>query len=349
MPLGTEGQVAENRNTGPHKPTLEDVARAAGVSRALVSIVIRDAPGASDGTRARVLAVAEQLGYRPDVRARLLARSASRLIGVTYRADSLHHMDLLEPIYDAADVAGYDVILSAKTPHRDERRAVNTVMGYRCDAILLLGADLPEPEVRRLGASQPVVAVGRRLVRRSEGVDTVRTDEDHGMRLAVDHLTGLGHRRIALIGGGPGAKASDRRRGYRTAMTHAGLHDAIRIAEGGETVDAGWRAATTLLAAAPRPTAIVAYNDEAAWGVLRAAAHHGIAVPEELSVVGYDGTSLSVLAPRRLTTVRQDAESIGRTAVLRAVARLSGDAGDDRDTVFRPSFIDGETTGRPRR
>lgn len=329
------------------KPTLEDVARAAGVSRALVSIVIRGMPGASEETRGRVLRVAADLGYRPDARARLLARASTRLLGVTYRVDSLHHADLLGPIYEEADAAGYELILSAKTRRHDERQAASTVMAYRCDAMLLLGPELPEPEMHRYAATLPVVVVGRRLVRRGDGIEVVRTDEDHGMRLAVDHLVGLGHVRISLVGGGPGTIASDRRRGYRTGMTRAGLRDHVRIVEGGETVDAGLRAAEVLLAATPRPTAIVTYNDEAAWGVMRAAARCGLAVPDDLSVVGYDGTSLSLLAPRTLTTVRQDAESIGRTSVRRAVARLTGAADAQWETVFRPSLVRGETTAPP--
>ena len=305
--------MSDPRNGGGRKPTLEDVARAAGVSRALVSIVIRDAPGASEQTRVRVLQVADDLGYRPDVRARLLARSSTRLLGVVYRVDSLHHADLLAPIYEAGDACGYELILSAKTRRHDERRAVNTVMGYRCDAILLLGPELPEPEINRLGTSVPVIVVGRRLVHRGDGVETVRTDEDHGMHLAVEHLVSLGHTRIALVGGGPGTMASDRRRGYRSGMARAGLHDRIHIVEGGETGDAGLLAARLLLAEDPSPTAIMTYNDETAWGVMRAAAEVGLAVPRDLSVVGYDGTTFSLYAPPELTTIRQDAESLGRT------------------------------------
>jgi DNA-binding LacI/PurR family transcriptional regulator len=340
-------EVQPTRANAARKPTLEDVARAAGVSRALVSIVIRDAPGASKGTRARILAIADELGYRPDVRARLLARSASRLLGVTYRVGALHHADLLSPIYQAAESAGYEVILSGKTPRHDERHALDAVVGFRCDAILMLGPVLPEPEIGRFAASMPVVLVGRRLIHATEVIDTVRTDEDAGMRLAVDHLVALGHTRIALVGGGPGTIASDRRRGYRASMTRAGLRDHIQIIEGGEIGEGGRRAGVELLSKQPRPTGVIGFNDESAWGVMRAVADQHLAVPDDISVVGYDGSPLSRLAPRELTTVHQDAESIGRIGVERAISRLEAEV-PVADVVLSPNLVEGETTGPPR-
>ena len=304
------------------KPTLEDVARAAGVSRALASIVMREAPGASARTRARVMAVADDLGYRPDVRARLLARASTRLLGVEYRVDSLHHADLIAPIYLAAEDAGYELILSGRTRHHDERHAVNTLLGYRCDALLMLGPDLGEPEINRLAETLPVVLAGRRMTHPAIGVDSVRTDEHAGLDLAVRHLAELGHLDIVHIDGGRNTIASDRRRGYRAAMTRLGLSDRIRILDGDGLVDGGIRAGERLLAIEPRPTGVVAYNDETAWGVMRALAGHGVAVPDDISVVGYDDTVLSQAAPRALTTIHQDAEAIGREAVSHAIRRL---------------------------
>ena len=104
--------------------TLEDVAAAAGVSRALVSIVIREAPGASAATRERVLRAADELGYRPDVRARLLARSQSKLIGTVFGMAGTFHFDVLDGLYNAAEDRGYELILSALTQSRGEARAV---------------------------------------------------------------------------------------------------------------------------------------------------------------------------------------------------------------------------------
>jgi DNA-binding LacI/PurR family transcriptional regulator len=327
------------------KPTLEDVARAAGVSRALVSIVMRKAPGASEATRARVFAVADELGYHPDARARLLARASTRLLGVEYRVDSLHHADLIAPIYLVAREAGYELILSGRTRHHDERHAVGTLLGYRCDALLLLGPELSEPEINRFAATLPVVVVGRRMAHAVPTVDCVRTDEDAGLRLAVDHLAALGHTDIVHVDGGRSTIASDRRRGYRAAMTRLGLRDRIRILDGNGLIDGGLGAVEPFLALEPRPTAVVAYNDETAWGVMRGLSRRGLSVPGDVSVVGYDDTLLSQAAPRALTTIHQDAEAIGRRATRQAIRRLETDIAGATDEVLAPWFVGGETTG----
>ena len=194
------------------KPTLEDVARSARVSRALVSIVMREAPVASDATRARVREVAERIGYRPDARARLLARSSTRLLGVVYRVNALHHVDLLAPIYDAAEAARYEVILSGRTRSHDSGM-LNTLLDYRCEAILMLGPDLEEAEINRVAGSVPVVLAGRRMVHPAGAVDSIRTDEDQALRLAVDHLVGLATERspTSTAGTAPSARTAGAR------------------------------------------------------------------------------------------------------------------------------------------
>jgi DNA-binding LacI/PurR family transcriptional regulator len=327
------------------KPTLEDVARAAGVSRALVSIVMREAPGASEQTRARVLEIADDLGYRPDARARLLARATTRLLGIVYRVDALHHSDLLAPIYDAAETAGYELILSGRTRHHDERHAVNTLLGYRCDALLMLGTDMSEPELNRLSETLPVVLAGRRMSHPAPAIDSVRTDEVAGMRLAVNHLASLGHTEIVHVDGGPGTIQSDRRRGYRAAMAALGLRDRIRIATGDGLVEGGQAAAEAIFSTETHPTAVIAYNDETAFGVMRAVRRLGLAIPGDVSVVGYDGTRVAQLVPRPLTTIRQDAVAIGREAVRLAISRLEGEVASPTDEVLPPGFEAGETTG----
>src|SRR3989442_8825210 len=217
------------------RPTLEDVAARAGVSRALVSLVIRGAPGASEATRARVLKIADEIGYRPDPRARLLARSRSRLLGVTFDAHHPFHADLLEGIYLAAEPAGYEIALSALTPSRDEDRAIETLLDYRCEGLILLGPQTPTGRLAELAQQLPVLVVARRV--RDTSVQVVRTADDDGIRLAVDHLVALGHREIVHVDGGQAPGATDRRRGYRTAMRHHDLP--TRLVPGGLTEESG--------------------------------------------------------------------------------------------------------------
>ncbi|MDF2830715.1 MAG: LacI family transcriptional regulator, partial [Mycobacterium sp.] len=139
------------------RPTLEDVARRAGVSRALVSIVMREAPGASDVTRARVRAAADAIGYRPDPRARRLRQLRTGLIGVMFGVGQEFHAELVDGVYAAAQDTGYDVVLSGVTPHHDERRALHALVDDRCEGIVLLGPSTSARELAELDTRVPVV------------------------------------------------------------------------------------------------------------------------------------------------------------------------------------------------
>lgn len=125
------------------RPTLADVAARAGVSVALVSVVMRGAKGAGAATRERVLRAAKEIGYRPDSRARLLRSSRSRLLGVQFGLQQPFHTDLVEFLYAAAEPVGYQIALSAVAPSRSERQAVEALLGDRCEALILLGSQAP--------------------------------------------------------------------------------------------------------------------------------------------------------------------------------------------------------------
>ncbi|HET9557632.1 MAG TPA: LacI family DNA-binding transcriptional regulator, partial [Actinomycetota bacterium] len=208
--------VSRVEDATPRRPRLEDVAARVGMSPASVSMVLSNAPGPSAATRERVLAAAAELGYRPDRTASLLARRRTHLVGVQMVVGSAFHAELVEDLYEAAERQGYDVVLSAVTRTRDERRATETLVDFRCEALILLGPVAPAAQLAALGRQLPVVVIGRRVD--GGGVDVVRSADADGVGQAVDHLAGLGHRAIAYVDGGRGTIASDRRRGYRTAM-----------------------------------------------------------------------------------------------------------------------------------
>ena len=244
--------MAEEPTPGrDRRPTLADVAARAGVSVPLVSIVMRGVPGASTDSRRRVMQAAEELGYRPDARARLLRSGRSRLIGVTFGVQHAFHGDLVSGLYDAADAAGFELALSAATPRRDEHRAVGTLLQDRCEALILLGPQVSTGYLADLAGRLPLVVVARAVNDRR--VDVVRTADDEGLHLAVDHLVVLGHRRIAHIDGGRAPGAAERRRGYREAMHRNGLDAEIRVIAGGLTEEDGAAAARALLAGDPGP------------------------------------------------------------------------------------------------
>ena len=324
------------------RPTLADVAARAGVSTALVSTVIRDVPGASAATRQRILQAADEIGYRPDARARLLRSNRSRLIGVTFGVQHAFHGDLVSGLYEAADAEGYEIALSAVTPRRDERRAVGSLLQDRCEAMILLGPDSPAGYLAELAGRCPVVVVARAVSGR--GVDVVRTADDEGLQQAVDHLVALGHRRIAHIDGGRAPGAAQRRRGYRQAMHRHGLDADILIVPGGLGEEDGAEAARQLLATVPRPTAVAVFNDRSATRLLDVFRNAGLSVPQDISVVGFDDSRFARLSHVDLTTVAQDAGRMATLAVARAIDRLDGTPTGGREIVIPPRLIVRGTT-----
>ena len=338
--------MADSSGAAPdRRATLADVAARAGVSVPLVSIVMRDAPGASPANRERVRRAAEELGYRPDSRARMLRRIRSRLIGVVFGVQHAFHGDLVSGLYEAADAAGYELALSAVTPARDERRAATSLLHDRCEALILLGPQLPTSYLGDLAATMPVVVVARAV--RHHAVDVVRTDDAAGLGEAVDHLVDLGHRRIAHIDGGRAPGAAERRRGYRAALQRHGLADTAQILPGGLTEDDGATAAEALLDRTIRPTAVTVFNDRCATGVLDVLRREGLNVPNDLSVTGYDDSRLARLSQIALTTVGQDTQTITTAAITRAINRLDHATINGRELVIPPSLIVRKTTAPP--
>jgi len=322
-------------------PTLEDVAARAGVSRALVSIVVRGVPGASEATRQRVLAIADELGYRPDSRARLLAGRRTRLLGVTLALNNPFHADVAAGIYAAAEPLGYQVVLSAVTDARTAQRAVDTLLEDRCEAAILVGALVPNRALGALATRLPVVVVGQPA--RNSEVDVVRVADDAGMRLAVDHLVEGGHRSIVHVDGGRAPAAAERRNGYKAAMRRHGLADLIRVIAAGESEEDG-AAAARLLADEGVPDAVLTYNDRSAVGLLDVFVRSGIVVPDDVSVVGFDDSQVARLPYLRLTTVSQDAARLAALAVERAVARLEQHQVDGREIILAPHLVVRGTT-----
>ncbi|MGA5298833.1 LacI family DNA-binding transcriptional regulator [Nucisporomicrobium flavum] len=327
------------------RPRLDDVAARVGVSTASVSLVLRGAPGPSAETRRRVLEAAAELGYRADRTASMLARRRRHLLGVMLDIRNPFHAELVEEIQAEADGVGYEVVLSTLTRHRDEARAVEALLDFRCEAVLLLGPDVADGRLGELAVQVPVVAIGRRVG--DDRVDVVRSADHLGVAEAVTHLTDLGHRRIAFLDGGRGAVAAARRRGYRDAMRRAGLQDEISILPGDHTEEGGIRAGRLLVAAADRPTAVVASNDRLAVGLMDAFVRAGLPVPEAMSIVGYDDSTLARLAHIDLTSINQDAPAQARFAVRAAVQRLDEGREQRLEMVLDPHLVVRGSTAAP--
>jgi DNA-binding LacI/PurR family transcriptional regulator len=340
-----QGRNGVSEQEPARRPRLQDVAHEAGVSAATASLVLRGAPGPSGATRERVLDAASRLGYRPDRAASLLARRRSRLIGVVMDVRSTFHAQLVEDVHDAAEAHGYDLVLSTVTRTRDERRAVETLLDSRCEALVLLGPNAPAARLSALARQLPVVAVGRPVT--ADGVDVVRVADDEGVAQVVDHLAGRGHRRIAYVDGGRGPIAGARRRGYERAMRRRGLGEHVQVVGGDPGEESGARAAGTLFGPGAHPTAVATYNDASAVGLLDALLRAGVDVPGEVSVVGYDDSPLSRLAHIDLTSVSQDSPQLTRLAVAAVVERLDGGRTEQREVVVPPHLVVRGTTAAP--
>jgi DNA-binding LacI/PurR family transcriptional regulator len=326
---------------------MEDVAREAGVSRALVSLVMRDQPNVSADRRRRVLEVAGRLGYRPNAMARSLASRRTRTVGVVL--DDLRNpffAEIAGGVEELASELGYQLLLGAGGRlARRERAALATLLEYRVDGVILVSPRMAASEFAAAAAEIPVVVVGRQV--RGADADCVLIDEQHGTGLLLDHLVALGHKRIAHVDGGRGASGPQRRAAYLRGMKARRLASFARVIPGDFTEEAGANAARELLAEPALPTAVFAANDMVAAGLLGEFDRAGVAVPDEISIVGYDNISIAHLAHVSLTTVDQPRSEMGRMALELLLERLER----RRPRAVRlvePTLVVRSTTGRPR-
>lgn len=325
--------------------TINDVAERAGVSKSLVSLVMRGSPNVSDARRAAVLEAARELSYRPNAAARSLVRQRSYVLGVVL--SDLHNpffADVTDGIEEAAASAGYRALLSSGFLDAErERKAVDTMLQLRADGLLLLGNVANIERFESAALSVPIVAISREAP--STWLDTVRDDDRLGASLLVDHLVELGHRRIAHISGGAAAGGPGRLAGYEDRMRHHGLEEYITAVEGAFTRGGGCTGMEALLELPERPTAVVAPNDFAALGALDVADAAGIDVPGDISITGYDNIFLARMGRVDLTTIEQPASELGATSVGLLLERIEDGRTDAKHIVLPPKLVVGSTSG----
>jgi DNA-binding LacI/PurR family transcriptional regulator len=258
-----------------------------------------------------------------------------------FRAQDPFHADLIESIYAASEDLGYDVVLSAVFPTRTEERAFAALTASRCQAVIAIGPN--DASTNDFGSHLPIVEIGRAAD--ETPFDAVYTDDEHGLRLAVDHLVTLGHHDIVHIDGGHAPGAAERRIGYQRAMADHELSDRARVIPGDYTERSGAATARRLLTEPTLPTAIIAGNDQCAVGLLDELRNAGVEVPGRVSVIGYDDSRLARLAHVDLTTVRQDVEQLARHAVEAAVECIGDRRRPARGFKLAPQLVVRGSTG----
>jgi DNA-binding LacI/PurR family transcriptional regulator len=327
--------VDDDRPRGGAKPTISDVARHAGVSKGLVSFVVNNRPGVAPGTRERVLAAAAELGWKPSVSARSLSSRTSYALGLVIRRDA--KVIAADPFFPAfmAGVesvltgAGRVLVLSVVPDRQSEERAYRTLVAEdRVDGVFLTDLRHRDPRVSLLETLRlPTVTIGRPDA--PAPFPVVNLDDASGITAAVQHLVGLGHRDIAHVAGDSAMLHSTRRAAaFSQAMRLAGL-DGSRVLTTDFSAEGGAVATRVLCDASPRPTAVIYANDPmaiAGLGVLHAG---GISVPEQMSVVGFDGIEMGRHVYPPLTTVVANPEAWGAAAARCLLALIADGRADD--------------------
>lgn len=331
-------------NDAGRAPTITDLARVAGVSPGTVSRALADSPLIARATRERIQALAQAHGYRPNLLARNLRIRRTGAIGVLIPLghESAQHisdpffMTLLGHIADLLTERGYDLLLSRVIPDRPDWLSRMTASG-RVDGNIIIGQSDQSDVIDKAASSYaPLLVWGAQLP--DQHYCTVGTDNRAGGRLATRHLLERGVRDFAFLGDPIAPEIADRLAGVRDELTDAGISDALTVVPAHLTPESAHATISSWLDGVQRPPGgIVAASDIIALSALRALAQHGIRVPDQTRVVGYDDIPLAQQAVPPLTTIRQDLSAGAQHLVDLLMRRIAGE--DTESVVLPPELI----------
>jgi len=309
-----------------NRPSIKDIAAAAGVSPATVSRALTGTGLVAEPTLTRIREAADRLGYRPNVSARnLRTRRSMAVLMVVRDVGNPFYLEIFKGVEAAAREAGYSVLMGNTENDPDREAEYFDMLGDgHADGMILMTGKLPTRKTREVGPDRPVV-VALEMIEASSFPHVV-IDNEAAARDAVEHLIGLGHTRIAHVTGPlPEGMSQRRLQGYRQAMKHAGL----TIPEGYEVLGdfglrSGQEACRTLMKLGSPPTAIFTASDSMAFGVIGELRSLGLSVPEQVSVMGFDDLFLSEAFQPPLSTVCQPRADIGREAMTILLRKMTG-------------------------
>ena len=339
-------------------PTIHDVARLAGVSITTVSKVLNGYPDVGAKTRAKILRITKEVGYRPSAMARGLAMSRSWLIGVFFQDavnSGLEHPFfevVLNGCKNTVGRHGYDLLFFGNlvfSPGEARNDYLSRARQRQVDGVLLMGVHRHDKELLKLAqADLPCMFIDIDITGPRSGF--IESNNREGAKQAVRHLLALGHRRIAVIGDRHGSRpGEDRLAGAREAMTEAGVEWSKEYVEYGDfSQESGYAAMAALLARLGtdrRPTGVFAQSDLMAFGAMDAAFERGLRIPEDLSIVGFDDIQSAARFRPRLTTVRQNMHRIGEKAGESLIRMIEGDGAQPPVLSVETELVVRESTG----
>ncbi|MEK4184315.1 catabolite control protein A [Bacillus sp. FSL K6-1145] len=323
--------------------TIYDVAREANVSMATVSRVVNGNPNVKPTTRKKVLEAIDRLGYRPNAVARGLASKKTTTVGVIIPdISSIFYSELARGIEDIATMYKYNIILSNSDQNTDkELHLLNTMLGKQVDGIVFMGGNITDVLVEEFKRS-PVPIVLAASVEEQAQTPSVNINYEQAIYDSVQLLVEKGHKRIAFVSGPMSEPINSMRKlaGYKRALEEASIaFDDALVAEGDYSYDSGIESLAHLLEQSDKPTAVIAATDEMALGVIHGAQDRGVSIPDDLEVIGFDNTRLSLMVRPQLTTVVQPTYDIGAVA-MRLLTKLMNKEQVDDQIVELPHRIE---------
>ncbi|WP_434787524.1 catabolite control protein A [Bacillus velezensis] len=323
--------------------TIYDVAREANVSMATVSRVVNGNPNVKPTTRKKVLEAINRLGYRPNAVARGLASKKTTTVGVIIPdISSIFYSELARGIEDIATMYKYNIILSNSDQNLEkELHLLNTMLGKQVDGIVFMGGNITDEHVEEFKRS-PVPIVLAASVEEQGETPSVAIDYEQAIYDAVKLFIDKGHRDIALVSGPmqEPINRSKKLQGYKRALEEAAIpFNEQFVAEGDYTYDSGMEALQSLMGLDRKPTAILSATDEMALGIIHAAQDQGLSIPDDLDIIGFDNTRLSLMVRPQLSTVVQPTYDIGAVA-MRLLTKLMNKEPVEEQIVELPHRIE---------
>jgi len=342
------------KTAGTKKHTINDIARLANVSKKTVSRVINESPFVHEETRTRIREIMKQVGYTPDPQARALAFRRSFLIGLIYdNPNAPYVINIQEGALAVLRRVGFELVVHpcdrTSPDFFDEIR--HFVSRQKLDGVMLLPPVSENSELSQVLAELNCAYMRVIAAPLDESHNLILSRDRHSADQVAEHLVRLGHTRIAMITGPTSYRSShERLTGFTEALARRGVPLASEyLIEGKYTFESGVSCAEQLLSLSPRPTAIFAGNDETAAGVYRAAYLHGLRIPDDLTVVGFDDSPLASRLCPSLTTMHQPIRDMGRMAAESLIVKITrAEPLPASATTFTPHLVVRESSGPPK-